>query len=88
MAPYLWRRTELHGLALAFLETVPADGHAYRDGLLSMHAYASRNWQAVAKYSQVIGERAIAASAYRKAAGHFQNMPWMLFTVSHEIERQ
>ena len=67
------RRVELHGQALAFLETVPADGHAHRDNLLSTHAYACQNWAAVARYSQVVGERAIAASAYREAASHFEH---------------
>ena len=67
------RRVELHAHALAFLETMPSDGHAHRDNLLSMHAYACQNWAAAARYAQVVGERAIAASAYRDAASHFEH---------------
>jgi class 3 adenylate cyclase/tetratricopeptide (TPR) repeat protein len=67
------RRVELHAQALGFLETVPADGHAHRDNLLSTHAYACQNWAAVARYSQIVGDRAIAASAYREAASHFEH---------------
>jgi class 3 adenylate cyclase/tetratricopeptide (TPR) repeat protein len=67
------RRAELHATALTFLETVPPDGYAYRDNLLSTHAFACHNWRAVAKYSQIVGERAVAASAYREAAGHFEH---------------
>jgi tetratricopeptide (TPR) repeat protein len=67
------RRIELHASALRFLETVPPDEHAYRDGLLSMHAYASQNWASVAKFSQIVGMRAVAGSAYREAAVHFEH---------------
>jgi class 3 adenylate cyclase/tetratricopeptide (TPR) repeat protein len=67
------RRSELHAAALSFLETAPSDGHTYRDGLLAIHAFASQNWSLTAKYAQVVGARAIAASAWREAAGHFEH---------------
>lgn len=78
------RRNELHAKALQLLEATASDGHAYRHGLMSMHAFASHNWAAVAKYSQVVGERAIAASAYREAAGHFEHAVDALYRLPRE----
>ncbi len=40
-----------------------------------MHAYACQNWAAAARFTmlEVVGDRALAASAYRDAASHFEH---------------
>jgi class 3 adenylate cyclase/tetratricopeptide (TPR) repeat protein len=67
------RRAELHGMALRYLEEATAAEHFHREGLMSGHAYTSGNWKAAAKYARIVSERAIAASAYREAAGHLEH---------------
>jgi class 3 adenylate cyclase/tetratricopeptide (TPR) repeat protein len=67
------RRIELHALALRQLEDMEPELRLHGDGLMAQHAYASRNWQAVAKYARIVGERAIDSSAYREASTHLEH---------------
>jgi class 3 adenylate cyclase/tetratricopeptide (TPR) repeat protein len=78
------RRVELHGMALRYLEGAPAAGNFHREGLMALHAYTSGNWKAAAKYARVVGERAVAASAYREAAGHFEHAIDALYRLPRE----